>query len=442
MRVVFLTQAFPPHPEVGALRARNLVDALLAAGHQVTVVAERVPGAHYDADGPVAGALRVVPVDVGKPFGRRLLAIAGAVRPTFPAPDAAPDRGAAQSSGILRRAVISLLSLPDTEQHLIRPFLRAGLGAVREGANLFYTSAPPFSMQVVGFFVRGRTDVPWVAEYRDPWNHPWTHRDGLQNSLLRKLDARMERMALRRADALVTVTKAAQDLLAGRLPAGQRGKMILARNGIPDWDAGMVSAAPQASDDRTPFILLHAGSLYMNRDPLAFLDGLSRFVRRRGLGPEAIQVHLIGRCREYKERSVASLVEERGLSAVVTIEDWAPHDQVRARMLQADGLLLFAQRQPLQVPNKLYEYLAAGRPVLAFVDRDGESARLLQELGGAEVVYDLEPARIDDALERLYLSRNAGTGGGHAGSREARIALSTSVQMRGLVAELEKRFRR
>ena len=79
-------------------------------------------------------------------------------------------------------------------------------------------------------------------------------------------------------------------------------------------------------------------------------------------------MRLIGRCREFQGRPVSALVAERGLSEIVRIDDWLPHDQVRVEMLEADALVLFAQHQPLQVPNKLYEYLATGRPILAFVD--------------------------------------------------------------------------
>jgi len=439
MRVVFLAQAFPPHPEVGALRARNLVDALLAAGHTVILVTERVAGAVYDSTS-AQKILRVIPVDVGAPYSRRLRGLVGFGRTAAPVTEDSKGEGSTPVSGSFRRLVVSLLSLPDTDQHLIRPFLRAGMRAAREGADLLYTSAPPFSIQIAGLLLRRCMGIPWVAEYRDPWNHPWSHRDGLRTPFVRALDAKMERMALRQADAVVTVTQAAQDLLAGRLPAGHRHKMILARNGIPAWNAGIVSAAPQASDHHTPFTLLHAGSLYMNRDPLAFLDGLSRFVQQRRLGPEAIQVHLIGRCREYKGRSVEALIGERSLSAIVRIEDWAPHDQVRTRMLQADTLLLFAQEQPLQIPNKLYEYLAAGPPILAFVDRVGECARLLQEVGGAEMVYEADPAAVAEILERLYDRRVAGSADLDQGNRQARDRLATAVQMRELVSELEKRF--
>lgn len=57
----------------------------------------------------------------------------------------------------------------------------------------------------------------------------------------------------------------------------------------------------------------------------------------------------------------------------------------------ADVLLLLAQRQPIQVPNKLYEYLGAARPIVAFVDEKGESASMLRRANGHFVVTEDTP---------------------------------------------------
>ncbi len=97
-------------------------------------------------------------------------------------------------------------------------------------------------------------------------------------------------------------------------------------------------------------------------------------------------------------------------------------DQIRS----AGALLLLAQGQPHQIPNKLYEYLGVRRPILAVVDHGGESHRLLQRAGRddfilterstpsewdkvieAAVTASLEPGEIGDGapLEELRTSR-------------------------------------
>jgi hypothetical protein len=70
------------------------------------------------------------------------------------------------------------------------------------------------------------------------------------------------------------------------------------------------------------------------------------------------------------------------------------------RFHDSDLLLLLAQNQPLQVPNKLYEYLGARRPILAFVDEMGESASMLRRLGGHFVVDRKDPAHVAEVVGR------------------------------------------
>ena len=75
-----------------------------------------------------------------------------------------------------------------------------------------------------------------------------------------------------------------------------------------------------------------------------------------------------------------------GIAGIARVRQWVPHAEMQRILAEADLLLLLAQRQPLQVPNKLYEYLGTGVPILAIADADGETARMLRDVGGHYVV--------------------------------------------------------
>jgi hypothetical protein len=95
-------------------------------------------------------------------------------------------------------------------------------------------------------------------------------------------------------------------------------------------------------------------------------------------------------------------VSRLGLQEQVRFQDWVPHEACQEIIRGADVLLLLAQQQPDQVPNKLYEYLGTRAPILAFADDDGETAAMLREAGGHTLVTgdDLEAAArgIEQAL--------------------------------------------
>ena len=67
----------------------------------------------------------------------------------------------------------------------------------------------------------------------------------------------------------------------------------------------------------------------------------------------------------------------------------------------ADGLLLLASDRRSQLANlKLFEYLAAGRPIVALAEGT-EAGRIVRETAAGEVVPSNDPAAIRDALRKL-----------------------------------------
>jgi hypothetical protein len=72
------------------------------------------------------------------------------------------------------------------------------------------------------------------------------------------------------------------------------------------------------------------------------------------------------------------------------------------------ALLLVGQRQPLQIPGRPTEYLAAARRILALTDRDGATADLLRPLPGCLIAET--PTEIQAALDDLYGQYEAGSG--------------------------------
>ena len=435
MRVLLLAYVFPPHPEVGALRAANLLAAFRAAGHQVTLVTEPLP-AQVPVIPPGPGPeVRVICVEPGLPYATRLGRVLRMSRKTAANLTGATDAGRqpprSDSPGPLRRFLLATLGIPDDANYSIAAFARAGIAVLREGVDLIYSSAPPFSLHLSARRIHRAGTTPWVAEFRDPWTHAASSRPPALHPLTRGIDRWLERRVLAGADGIVVATEAAKEHIARLLPAHQRAPILVARNGIPDWGP----ALPRTAGG--PFRIVHTGSLYMGRDPADFFKALALYVRQSGVTPAQIQIELIGDARRYQGRSVVGMVEQAGLSEFVRFEDWLPHAEVRQRLWRADALLLFAQGQPLQVPNKLYEYLAVRRPILAFVDREGESARILGEFSQSRLLFDADPGPVVRALAELLAGPAPVP---PAADSAALAALSTRTQLARLVDELGRRF--
>ncbi|MGH7503795.1 MAG: glycosyltransferase [Longimicrobiales bacterium] len=390
--VTIVAYHYPPDGEVGALRADKIAHSFLKRGFDVNVIAG--PG---DPPPPLPRrtVARVANVLDPRALYSRLRnrgTRAGTANTGTPAATTwvPPERVPAW-----KRYVSSVLWLPDDRQGWILPAARAAVRAVRSGSKLLYTSAPPQSVHLVGLLAKLRTGAFWVAEFRDPWtDNPWKPAF-VRSRWSDAADRWLERRCLRTADLIVTVTESFAERLRTRIPARRHDRILVVRNGIDH-----IASSPAPNLLRETVELLYVGNLYQGRDPRPFFRALGELDRQKRL-PAAAQVEFIGDCT-FHGVSLASILDEYGIRERVTISGRIPHDQCLRRVADASLLLLFAQDQPLQVPNKLYEYLGARHPIVAFVDGNGETARMLRQAGGHFVIDTCDPARIADVLEAAF----------------------------------------
>ncbi|MEP6492872.1 MAG: glycosyltransferase family 4 protein [bacterium] len=427
-RVILVAFHYHPDPAVGSLRARNAAQALAAAGHDVHVVCSAIDGAAADSfDGPV----HVVRVTSGASprdmlSGLKRVVAAARIRPEARANKQEKSTGgesgwkAPQKVSVLRRWIGSVTWLPDDRQGFILPAARAAEHLMRgDGTDVLYTTAPPFSGHLVGLVLRLRARFRWMLEFRDPWTDntykPWFVRSWLTD----RLEIWAERRCLMQSDVIVTVTSAYADVLRTRHGPPIANKVIVARNGIPQIFS-------PTSSDTSRFRVVYAGTFYLRRDPNAFLTALARVNQNASGRSRRLDVQFVGDCRNFDGEALGPKIDTLGLSSIVTFVDWLPHADSVELMRSADLLLLFAQDQPLAVPNKLYEYLGMGIPILAFADDAGETALLLRDIGGHFVITEKDGA---EAIEKALMDAID-----RAGSQETASpglqALATSIQMK------------
>jgi len=392
VRVVLLTYHYPPDAEVGGLRARKVAESFRERGDSVVVIAAAGPDQPPDAGDEGIRVIRVRPGAGLRGLYHRLRRSPGGASAdeTQPAGADAAD-GAAWTPpdhvSFLRRHVSAAMWLPDDRQGWIRPAARTAIRLARNGVDLIYSTAPPFSAHLAALLAHRRTGVRWVAEFRDPWTgNPWKPAF-VRTVWSDALERRLERACLRAADRVVAVTDATAAHFRARLPDRERERVIVVRNGIDALET-------EPSTQSVVRNVVYVGSLYQKRDPIPFLAVVAR-MNADGALPPGFHVDFIGDCRWFHGRSIEEWVNEHGLGGVVRFAGRLPHEACIERVSDADLLLLLAQDQPLQVPNKLYEYLGARRRILAFADAGGETARMLETVGGHYVVDGDDAALVE-----------------------------------------------
>jgi glycosyltransferase involved in cell wall biosynthesis len=288
------------------------------------------------------------------------------------------------------------LLLPDASVTWAPTAVPAAVRIVRsEGIDAVITTSPPVSLNLIGAAVKGLTGVPWVADLRD--------------SVLLNADRRFERWTVQakekalervvglvagRADATVTVSEAIADEIRAFDPAGP---VRVIPNGCDFDDFAGLEYRPGER-----FRITHTGSFFGKRNPRAFLSALA------SAALEDVVARFVGDFRSVDRE----WVRELDLGDRLELLDYLPRR--RALELQRDSeanLLLLpeaAGRGKVVPSGKIFEYLAAERPILAAVPTDGAAAHLVRETGAGVVVAPHDEKGIREALLGLHARWRAG----------------------------------
>jgi glycosyltransferase involved in cell wall biosynthesis len=308
-------------------------------------------------------------------------------------------RRVAARAGLYGRGLL----LPDPRVVWVPDAARAAARIVRErSASVVITTSPPSSAHLIGNLVARRTGVPWVADLRDSWlANP--HRR-YERRTVRAKRAVLEATARRtfaRVSALTAVTETIADEARALAPLGTPSAVI--SNGC-DFDEFM-GLAYEPSDRLR---ILHAGFFFGVRSPRPFLEALAGLLADRPELRGTIEARFVGGFRTVDREWAGTL----GLGEALRIDGFLPHDRALAAMKGADALLLLIPRAGglgrSVLSGKLFEYLAAERPVLALVPPEGIAADLLRSTGLARIADPDDVAAIRAQLEDLVGAWRAG----------------------------------
>lgn len=293
------------------------------------------------------------------------------------------------------------LSLPDRWVSWLACAIPAGLALIaRHRPAVLWTTFPLATAHLIGWALHRLTGVPWIADFRDPMveyiGDTWFPRD----PAIRRSRLFVERRVAHRASAVTFCTETAREIFIGRhrWPSDRRPSVVI-ENGFDESDFAVADQLPSRRNGQR-FHLVHSGTLYPgpDRDPAALLEAVAS-LRARGRLPERFRLTL--RATGFDER-YRPVIDRLRLGAYVELAPPLPYHEALREVLDADGLLLIqGHTSNPAIPAKAYEYLRAGRPILALVDAGGETSALLRRVSVGTLVPPDDHAGIERALDEF-----------------------------------------
>ena len=387
-RVLIISYYFPPAGGPGVQRIMGLVRHLPSFGWEPVVLTVK-GGTFFNRDEEsLARVPASVPVYRTKAF--EPFALYNRLRGK-PADEALPIGGVGQGGGgvaaRLSQWVRANLFVPDARIGWIPSAVSAAKRLVRhERIDAIITSSPPQTVHLIGRRAALATGLPWIADFRDPWTQIYYNSELPRCGLAKRLDLRLEQSVVRSASELVMINEMVRESLG---PLASRGHII--PNGYEEEDfAGELAPTTEW------FELVYSGNIIPLHAPGPFFEAMCSL---RGENPEfraAAKLVFVGTVHP----AVREQIERVGLAGVTEFTGFVSHAEAVRRLRMATVALFIGPANLLT--SKIFEYLAAGRPMLALAPPGGDVDRLIQSVGREPVVPAEDVAAIRAELARLF----------------------------------------
>lgn len=294
----------------------------------------------------------------------------------------------------IKNIITDCLSTPDQQIGWLPSAVYKGIQIIKQQQiDIIYTTGGPWTSLLIGGILKKMTRTPVVMDFRDPWvANPSRASD---SQLLQRVEPFLEKHVIAIADHIIANTEELrQDFL--------RRYSFLSKNRITTIPNGFEEYIPSQQNLNFQLTLVHAGMLYFSRNPRYLLQAMINGVEKHHFPADQLQLFLLGGFDvSLNDPELHSLLSHPCLQRIVKILPRVPYQEAIEYQKRSDVLLLLQPDFPLQIPRKLYEYIAFQKPLFAITNLQGATANIIQNnhLG---IVVENRTEDIEPALITLY----------------------------------------
>ena len=267
------------------------------------------------------------------------------------------------------------LFMPDPRCLWIRPSVRFLKKYLKEHpVDVIISTGPPQSMHLIARKVSLATGIPWVADFRDPWTKIFYFKHLRLSRWAERKHHILEQQVLDGATAVVAVSPLVQQDFAAMTST----PVHLVTNGYDESDY----TEDIVTDGN--FNVVHTGLLTAEGNPVELWKALGEKCANDTDFASKFRLVLAGRT----DKKVLEDISKAGLDNFLTDYGYIDHNKAVQLQRSASLLILPIREEPETkaiLPGKLFEYLAARRPILGVGTSEGAMATVLQETNAGKI---------------------------------------------------------
>ena len=278
----------------------------------------------------------------------------------------------------LARFVRGNFFLPDPRKGWNKAAVAAAKTILNEGKiDCIITTSPPHSTQLIGYKLAQEYNIPWIADFRDPWTDIYYYKQFYPTIFAHRKNLKTEKNVLEKADAVITVGPTLQNLFANKIESNKDKIKVLTNGYDPD---DFQSLPPKSS---SKFVITYVGTLADIYPLDHFLTAFKRLIEN----DSNALFRCIGTISPQQREKIMQLPEEN-----IELIQYVNHRTAIEYMSSSSCLLLIIPSNPNNkgiITGKIFEYIAVGRPIVFLGPTDGDGATIIREgKAGAVINYN------------------------------------------------------
>lgn len=289
--------------------------------------------------------------------------------------------------------------IPDARKFWIKPSIRFLADYLKKNpVDAIVSTGPPHSMHRIALGLKTKFNIPWMADFRDPWTKIDYYHDLHLTWFADTLHKKKELQTLQKANRIVVISegmkKEFQEIF-------MRDYEVIT-NGFDEDDLPKILPEPDKK-----FSVAHIGSLVKTRNPDILWKVLHQLAAERPAFAADLEIKLVGKVDYFVTQSI----EKYSLTSFVRKIDYLPHTAVIEEQLKSQVLLLLINNTPNAksiLTGKFFEYMAARRPILCIGPVDGDAAKIMRETNCGLVSGFEDEVGLRNNVLRFYTSFTKG----------------------------------
>lgn len=298
------------------------------------------------------------------------------------------------SQGFLQKLLLYIRGnffIPDARKSWVKPSVKFLSEYLQDNKiDTIITTGPPHSVHLIGLNLIKAHPIKWVADFRDPWTQIGYHKKLKLTDSSELEHRKLEQQVLDMATHIITTSYTTRV----QFEKQTKTPITVITNGYDTQES-----VENKLDDK--FTVAHIGSLLSGRDPKNLWEVLGELARENGSFKNDLQLKLVGAVSQ----DVLVSIRNEGLEDNIELTGYVSHAEAVSIQKRSQVLLLIEidiDDTRGIIPGKLFEYMAARRPILALGPEKWDVERILYETGSGNYFNYQEKKELKHRILSYY----------------------------------------